>query len=93
MAYLEITMKVDEANCAAAADVYQQYKQPFLDTINGAQDKELLVRADDVQVLHRFSDAEAAQAYLSSELFTQEVFASLSPLVSAEPEVRVYETA
>jgi len=93
MAYLEITMKVDEANRAAAADVYQQYKQPFLDTINGAQDKELLVRADDVQVLHRFSDAEAAQAYLSSELFTQEVFASLSPLVSAEPEVRVYETA
>lgn len=93
MAYLEITLKVDEADRAAAASVYQRYKQSFLDTVDGARSKELLVRADDVQVLHGFTNADAAQAYLSSDLFTQDVFAALSPLVQAEPEIRVYETA
>jgi len=54
MTYLEITLQVDAANRAAAAGVYQQYKQPFLDTVDGATSKELLVRDEDVQVLHGF---------------------------------------
>ena len=43
-AYLEITMKISEENRPAAAKVYMDYRQPFLDTINGALTKNLLVR-------------------------------------------------
>lgn len=34
-----------------------------------------------------------AQAYLSSQLFTEDVVRELSPLLKAEPEVRIYERA
>ena len=93
MAYLEITLQVDAANRAAAAGVYQQYKQPFLDTVPGATSKELLVRDEDVQVLHGFETAADAKAYLASELFTRDVVGGLTPLLSAAPDVRVYDTA
>ncbi len=36
MAYLQISLKVNEGDRLAAAGVYQQYKQAFLDTIPGA---------------------------------------------------------
>jgi len=42
-AYLEITLKVNENDRAAAAAVYTKYRQPFLDTISGAVSKQLLV--------------------------------------------------
>ncbi len=44
-AYLEITLKIDEANRPAAAKVYTDYRGPFLDTIEGALTKDLLIRA------------------------------------------------
>lgn len=47
-AYLEITMKIDETNRPAAAKVYTDYRQPFLDTIEGALTKDLLIRDEDV---------------------------------------------
>ena len=78
MTYLEITLQVDAANRAAAAAVYQQYKQPFLDTVPGATSKELLVRDEDVQVLHGFATAADAKAYLASELFTRDVVGGLT---------------
>lgn len=93
MAYLEITLKINDADRPAAAGVYHQYKQPFLDTIAGAQSKELLVRDEDVQVLHGFDTVEHATAYLSSELFAGDVVNGLSPLLQADPEVRVYAVA
>jgi len=92
MAYLQITLKVDPANRAQAAGVYQQYKQPFLDTIPGATSKQLLVRDEDVQVLHGFKTVTDAQAYLESDLFTRDVVGGLSALLLAPPEVRIYET-
>ncbi|MER7500923.1 hypothetical protein AB0L05_04370 [Nonomuraea pusilla] len=93
MAYLQITLDVSAGDRAAAAGVYQRYKQPFLDTVAGAESKELLVRDEDVQVLHGFATAADAQAYLSSELFTQDVVTALRPYLNAAPDVRVYETA
>ncbi|MFI6735232.1 hypothetical protein ACIBI9_20090 [Nonomuraea sp. NPDC050451] len=93
MAYLEITLTVQESQRAAAAGIYEQYKQPFLDTIPGAVSKELLVRDEDVQVLHGFVTADQARAYLDSDLFTEDVVGGLAPLLSADPEVRIYETA
>ncbi|MFG2653420.1 hypothetical protein [Streptomyces sp. NPDC048436] len=93
MAYLEITLKVAEENRVAAAGVYQKYKQPFLDTVPGAESKELLVRDEDVQVLHGFATADQAHAYLDSALFKQDVVGGLAPLLAADPDVRIYDVA
>jgi len=92
VAYLEITLTIDAADRPAAAGVYQQYRQPFLDTITGATSKELLVRDADVQVLHGFATVADAEAYLTSELFTNDVVSGLQPLLKADPEIRIYET-
>ncbi len=92
-AYLQITMKISNENRPAAAKVYTDYRKPFLDTIEGALTKDLLIRDEDVQVLHGFDSAEHAQAYLSSELFRNDVFVGLKPLWDAEPEVKIYTVA
>ena len=89
-AYLEITMKIDSENRPAAAKVYTDYRVPFLDTIEGALTKNLLIRDEDVQVLHGFDSAEHAEAYLSSDLFKNDVFTGLQPLWSADPQVKIY---
>lgn len=93
MVYLQITLKIADANRAAAAGIYQTYKAPFLNTIPGAKSKELLVRDEDVQVLHGFDSKVAANAYLQSELFTADVVGALKPLLEAAPEVRIYQVA
>lgn len=89
-AYLEITMIIDEANRPSAAKVYADYRQPFLTEIKGAVSKELLIRNEDVQVLHGFGSVEDAEAYLNSEMFNSDVFVALKPLWSADPEVKIY---
>jgi hypothetical protein len=93
MVYLQITLKIAPANRPAAAGVYQRYKAPFLDTIAGAKSKELLVRDEDVEVVHGFDSAEQASAYLKSRLFTSDVVGALKPLLDAEPDVRIYNAA
>lgn len=93
MAVLEITLKIADENRVAAAGVYTKYRQPFLDQVPGAKSKQLLVRSDDVQVLHGFASVSDAQAYLSSSMFTTDVVGELSPLLAAGPEVRIYEEA
>jgi len=91
MTYLEITLKVQDKNRSAAAAVYTKYKQLFLKTVTGAKTKELLVRTEDVQVLHGFDSKAHAEAYLKTELFTHGVVNELKPLLEADPEVRIYE--
>jgi ethanolamine utilization protein EutP (predicted NTPase) len=90
-AYLEITLKVNEADRAAAAGVYLKYKQPFLKQVNGAISKELLIRTDDVQVLHGFKTQADAEAYLKTDLFNNDVVTALKPYLQAAPEVRIYQ--
>lgn len=90
MAYLEITLKVSNNNRPAAAKVYNDYKGPFLKEIMGAKSKELLIRDEDVQVLHGFASVADAQAYLKSQMFNDDVVAGLAPLLDAAPEVRIY---
>lgn len=65
---------------------------PILDTVPGARSKDLLIRDEDVQVLHGFDTVENASAYLQSELFTQSVVPGLQPVLQADPEVRIYES-
>lgn len=92
-AYLEIILKIEDADRGNAAGVYTKYKAPFRDTIKGAKSKELLVRKDDVQVLHGFDNTENAQAYLSTELFNNDVVVALKPYLKASPDVRIYSVA
>lgn len=92
-AYLEITMSIDETNRPAAAKIYTDFRAPFLKEITGACTKELLVREEDVQVLHGFDSMENAQAYLKSELFKNDVFVGLQPLWNTDPDVRIYTVA
>lgn len=65
MIFLQITLKIAAIDRAVATWVYQEYKAVFLDTITitGAKSKELLIRDEDVQVLHSFDSTENANAY------------------------------
>jgi hypothetical protein len=92
-AILEITMKVTDANRPKAGAVYAKYKPPFLDTVPGAESKELLIREEDVQVLHSFDSRASAEKYLGSMLFGIDVVGELKPLLAADPEIRIYERA
>ena len=77
MVYLEITLNIAPSDRSAAASIYQRYKPPFLDKIAGATAKELLVRDEDVQVLHAFGSKSQAEAYLKSDMFTKDVVPAL----------------
>ncbi len=92
-AYLEITMVIPNDNRTAAAKVYTDYREPFLNTIKGAISKDLLIREEDVQVLHGFDSVEHAKAYLTSDMFKNDVFVGLKPLWIKDPEVRIYTVA
>jgi hypothetical protein len=89
-AYLQINLDIKPENREAATRVYQTYREPFLDSIKGAKTKELLVRDDDVQVLHGFDNADQAKDYLQSNLFKNDVVRTLQPLLSADPDIRIY---
>ena len=90
-AYLEITMKVSGADRAKAGAVYAKYKPPFLATVAGAESKYLLLRDEDVQVLHGFDSRASAENYLASKLFGNDVVGELKPYLMADPEIRIYE--
>lgn len=92
-AYLQITMKIKESDRQSAAKVYFDYRQPFLDKIEGALTKQLLVRDEDVQVLHGFDSAEHAAAYLQSDMFKNGVAVKLSPYFQTDPEIRIFTVA
>ena len=92
MTYLQITLHVASENRPSAAAVYNKFKSPFLETIPGARSKELLLRDEDVQVLHGFDTPQQANDYLSSQLFNDDVVMALKPLLQANPEVRIYNS-
>jgi len=89
-AYLEITLDVKAENRSNAGGVYVKYKPPFLEQINGATSKELLLRADDVQVLHGFESESDAKAYLTTDIFQNDVVRELKPYLESDPEIRIY---
>jgi len=93
MVFLQITMTIALQNRPAAAEIYQKFKTPFLSTVQGAESKQLLIREEDVQVLHGFSSLADAQNYLRSNLFTQDVVVALQPLFEAAPDIRIYQVA
>lgn len=92
MALLQITLSIAPNNRPAAVAVYEKYKTPFLQSIPGAKAKTLLVRDEDVQVMHEFASGEQAQSYLKSKLFEVDVVGALKPLLDSAPDVRIYST-
>ena len=92
MVYLQIILNIAPNDRPAAAAVYTRYKNAFLTQVKGAQSKALLVRDEDVQVLHGFDSIANASAYLESELFNQDVVGSLKPLLQAGPDIRIYSS-
>lgn len=93
MVYLQITLNIPAANRPASANVFLQYRPQFLSTIKGALSKSLLLRDEDVQVLHGFDTAEHAQDYLQSDMFNKDVVNGLTPLLAAAPDIRLYQQA
>ena len=93
MAYLQINLDVAVKDRPAAAAIYQQYKAAFLKQVSGARSKEMLVRGEDVQVLHGFDTVEQARAYLASALFVNDVVTALKPLLRRDPDIRIYAAA
>lgn len=89
-AYLQITLDIPNESLPAVAKVYNDYRKPFLDTIEGAVSKNLLIRTEDVQVLHGFDSVDHAQNYLQSDMFKNDVFVGLQPLWKQDPDVRIY---
>lgn len=89
-AYLQITLKIKSENRELAAGIYLRYKEPFLKQIKGAVSKELILRTEDVQVMHGFESEADAKAYLSSSLFEKDVVRELKPYLESAPDVRVY---
>ncbi len=92
-AFLEITMKIAQENRPPAGEVYAKYKQPFLSSIPGAKSKELLLRPEDIQVIHGFDSRANAESYLQSNLFQKEVVPALTPYLMENPDIRIYECA
>jgi hypothetical protein len=90
-AILEITMKVSNSDRPKAGAIYAKYKPPFLASVPGARSKELLLRDEDVQVLHSFDSQASARGYLESKLFAKDVVDELAPYLMAPPEIRIYE--
>jgi hypothetical protein len=93
MVYLQISLNIAVKDRPAAAAIYNEFKTPFLAQSTGALSKDLLLRDEDVQVLHGFDSVENAKAYLGSALFTQDVVTALKPLLQSPPDVRVYAAA
>ena len=89
-AYLQITLDIPDESHPAVAKVYNDYRRPFLDTIEGAVSKNLLIRTEDVQVLHGFDSVEHAQNYLQSDMFKNDVLVGLQPLWKQDSDVRIY---
>ncbi|MFZ6745546.1 hypothetical protein ACO0LC_20160 [Undibacterium sp. JH2W] len=93
MVFLQIALNIETNKRQLAADIYTKFKENFLREIPGAVSKKLLVRDEDVQVLHEFDTVENAKAYLASHLFNQDVVTALKPLLQNDPDIRIYVAA
>lgn len=60
-----------------------------MDTIASAVSNQLLVREDDVQVLHVFAYVAEVEGYLKSDLFNQDVVVELKLFFQAAPGIRI----
>ncbi|WP_312191976.1 hypothetical protein [Sphingobacterium sp.] len=89
--YLQITLKINAAEKGKISGVYDRFKTSFLDQINGATSNELLIGEEYFQLLYGFHTREDAQAFLSTELYNNDILIALKPLMLNNPEIRIYD--
>ncbi len=90
-AYLQITLKVNAVDKGAVSGVYHKFRALFLEQIQGATSIELLIGDEYIQLLHSFDTAEEAEAFLSTELYNNDMLVALKPFIVDTPEVRIYD--
>ena len=54
MCCIQMIQRIADANRGAAGGVYQRHEAKFLQSVAGANSKDLSLRSEDVQVLHGF---------------------------------------
>ncbi|MEL7634305.1 MULTISPECIES: hypothetical protein [Sporomusa] len=68
-------MKIEAADRSAAAKIYTGYRNAFLQAIKGTLTKDLLVRDEDVQVLH---DQDCIKKRTCHKMFFKTTFVARS---------------
>ncbi|WP_104381543.1 hypothetical protein [Sphingobacterium sp. HMA12] len=89
-AYLQITLKINNSDKGAVSGIYDKFRDSFLDQVKGATSIELLIGNGYIQLLHVFDTAEDAQAFLSTELYNNEILLALKSLMVDTPMISVY---
>ena len=79
--------------CEHCYDVFADQIDPILKNIQGAITKDLLIRKEDIQVIHGFDSVANAENYLLSDLFKNDVYIELKALWQTDPEVKIYTVA
>ena len=88
--FLQITLVVPTPKREEAiTKVFLPGRQRFLDRIPGAVTMDLLVREEDLQVLHGFDTMENASAYLKSPI-GKEILGQLAEISDGKPSIAVY---
>lgn len=89
-AYVVLTADVPADKRDSASRDYYMNKASFLNDIDGAVNKELLKRDQDLMIVAGFSSLDSANAFLSTELYQKDIFTGMKKYSSKEPVVQVY---
>ncbi|WP_433900269.1 hypothetical protein [Sphingobacterium puteale] len=89
-AYLQVTLKINNSDKGAVSGIYEKFRDSFIDQIKGATSIELLIGDGYIQLLHVFDTAEDAQAFLSTELYNNNILFALKSLMVDTPRVSIY---
>ncbi|MGJ1290427.1 hypothetical protein I6I97_21535 [Sphingobacterium multivorum] len=92
-AYLQIVLKMNSSNRGELTSTYHKFKDLFREQIKGAKTQELLFSDEDIQLLYGFDTYEDAEAFLSTELYNNIILVALKPLISNNPEIKIYHVA
>jgi len=92
-AYLQIVLKMNSSNRGELTSTYNKFKDLFQEQIKGAKTQELLFSDEDIQLLYGFDTFEDAEAFLSTELYNNVILVALKPLISNNPDIKIYNVA
>ena len=92
-AYLQIVLKANSSSRGELTNTYNKLRDLFPEQIKGAKTQELLLSDEEVQLLYGFDTFEDAEAFLSTELYNNIILPALKPLISNNPEIKIYNVA
>ncbi|PUV23897.1 MULTISPECIES: hypothetical protein [Sphingobacterium] len=89
-AYLQVTLKINNSDKGAVSGIFDKFRDSFIDQIKGATSIELLIGDGYIQLLHVFDTVEDAHAFLSTELYNNNILFALKSLMVDTPQVSIY---